>query len=77
MRGGHFVWRAAWARGGLRRAGQSACQMVINTNINIGRRSHSHSRSHSQGHGRRAMIGGAARKIIGLYDKPVLVLNLT
>ena len=56
---------------------QSACQMVINTNINIGRRSHSHSRSHSQGHGRRAMIGGAARKIIGLYDKPVLVPDLT
>ena len=67
------MWRAAWARGGLRRAGQSACQMVINTNINIGRRSH----SHSQGHSGRAMIGGAARKIIGLSDKPVLLPDLT
>jgi len=42
-------------------------------NINIGRRS----RSDSQGHSGRAMIGGAARKIIGLSDKPVLVPDLT
>jgi nucleotide-binding universal stress UspA family protein len=33
--------------------------------------------SRSDSHIGRAMIGGVAQKIIGLSDKPVLVLNLT